>query len=99
NRSVPKAERLFLEISRQMLADAAARGIEGADLVGVIKQTGDITRMVNLQDGGKIVGYLFALESEDSAEQQLIEKIKTGAGLDSVLDRLEKNILVSILSE
>jgi len=99
NRSVPKAERLFLEMSRQMLADAAARGIAGTDLVGVIKQTGDITRMVNLQDGGKIVGYLFALESEDSAEHQIIEKIKTGAGLDSVLDRLEKNILVSILSE
>ncbi|MCE9599944.1 MAG: hypothetical protein K8S54_18435 [Spirochaetia bacterium] len=98
NRSISKAEKMFLDLSREILANAAARGMTPDEMSGVLA-SGDSFRMANLQDGGKIVGYLFAFESQTVTSEQFTARIRAGAGFDSVMDRLEKSILLSLLSD
>ncbi|MBL8021560.1 MAG: hypothetical protein JNM27_17955 [Leptospirales bacterium] len=98
NRSIGKAEKLFLDLSRETLANAAARGMTPDEMSGVTPM-GESFRMANLQDGGKIVGYLFAFESSNVTSEQFTARIRAGAGFDAVMDRLEKSILLSLLAD
>ena len=97
-RSLARAEKYFLELSRSTLANAVAEGLNTLRATGQISR-GDSFTMISLQDAGKVIGYLFALASDKSVEETLAARIRAGTSIDNALDKIEKNLLVDFLAE